>query len=71
MRYVLNAHTRHGIGPGWAVTTLMCISIGIPKNISFPFVPNGKLVVFRCPIIKAHQGISKRGVLVQSNCGGT
>ena len=23
-----------------------------PKTINFPFVPNGKLMVFRCPIFK-------------------
>ena len=25
----------------------MCLSIGTPKTINFPFVPNGKLMVFR------------------------
>ena len=25
--------------------TLMCLSIGTPKTINFPFVPNGKLMV--------------------------
>ena len=28
-----------------------CLSIGTPKTINFPFVPNGKLMVFRCPNI--------------------
>ena len=32
-------------------TTLKCLSIGTPKTINFPFVPNGKLMVFRCPNI--------------------
>ena len=31
--------------------TLKCLSIGTPKTINFPFVPNGKLMVFRCPNI--------------------
>ena len=36
----------------------MCLSIGTPKNwakiINFPFVPNGKFIIFRCPKIWAH-----------------
>ena len=32
--------------------TLKCLSIGTPKTINFPFVPNGKLMNFRCPITK-------------------
>ena len=28
--------------------TLMCLSIGTPKTFNFPFVPNGKLMDFRC-----------------------
>ena len=31
--------------------TLMCLSIGTPKNYEFPFVPNGKFIIFRCPKI--------------------
>ena len=34
--------------------TLKCLSIGTPKTIDFPFVSNGKLMVFRCPNIQAH-----------------
>ena len=34
--------------------TLECLSIGTPKTINFPFVANGKLMVFRCPNIQAH-----------------
>ena len=34
--------------------TLKCLSIGTPKTIHFPFVSNGKLMVFRCPYIQAH-----------------
>ena len=30
----------------------MCLSIGIPKTINFAFVPNGKLMIFRCPNIR-------------------
>ena len=29
----------------------MCLSIGAPKIINFPFVPNGKFIIFRCPKI--------------------
>ena len=35
----------------------MCLSIGTPKIINFPFVPNGKLIIFRCPKIWAHFGL--------------
>ena len=28
--------------------TLKCFSIGTPKIINFPFVSNGKLMIFRC-----------------------
>ena len=34
--------------------TLKCLSIGTPYLINFPFVSNGKLMVFRCPNIQAH-----------------
>ena len=37
--------------------TVMCLSIGTPKIINFPFVPNGKLIIFRCPKIKAHYSL--------------
>ena len=33
--------------------TLKCLSIGTPNSINFPFVSNGKLMVFRCPNIQA------------------
>ena len=36
------------------IHTLKCLSIGTPKIINFPFVSNGKLMVFRCPNIHAH-----------------
>ena len=29
--------------------TLKCLSIGTPKIINFPFVSNGKFMVFTCP----------------------
>ena len=31
--------------------TLKCLNIGTPKTFNFPFVPNGKLMIFRCPSI--------------------
>ena len=31
--------------------TLKCLNMGTPKTINFPFVPNGKLMIFRCPNI--------------------
>ena len=36
------------------IIILKCLSIGTPKIINFPFVSNGKLMVFRCPNIQAH-----------------
>ena len=32
--------------------TLKCLSIGTPNIINFPFVSNGKLMIFRCPNIQ-------------------
>ena len=32
--------------------TLKCLSIGTPKIINFPFVSNGKLMIFRCSNIQ-------------------
>ena len=32
--------------------TLKCLSIGTPKTIDFPFVPNGKLMVLGVPIFE-------------------
>ena len=34
------------------LNTLKCLSIGTPKIINFPFVSNGKLMIFRCPNIQ-------------------
>ena len=34
------------------INTLKCLSIGTPKIINFPFVSNGKLMIFRCPNIQ-------------------
>ena len=36
------------------IFTLKCLSIWTPKTINFPFVPNGKIMGFRCPNIQAH-----------------
>ena len=47
---IREAHGYHEI----FVCTLKCLSIGTPKIINFPFVSNGKLMVFRCPNIQAH-----------------
>ena len=35
-----------------SIYTLLCLSIGTPKTINFPFVPNGKLVVLGVRIFK-------------------
>ena len=32
--------------------TLKCLSIGTPKIINFPFVSNGKVMIFMCPNIQ-------------------
>ena len=31
--------------------TLKCLSIGTPNTTTFPFFPNGKVVVIKCPNI--------------------
>ena len=33
-------------------TTIMCLSIGTPKSINFPFVTNGKLMIFAVLLYK-------------------
>ena len=33
-------------------TTLKYLSIGTPKTINFPFVPNGKLMVLGVPVFE-------------------
>ena len=47
--------------------TIMCLSIGTPKIINFPFVPNGKLIVFRCPKMWAHYSL----IIICLNIGST
>ena len=37
--------------------TVMCLSIGTPKIINFPFVPNGKFIILGCPKIWAHYSL--------------
>ena len=32
----------------------MFLSIGTPKTINFPFVPNVRFIIFRCPKLWAH-----------------
>ena len=34
--------------------TLKCLNIGTPKIINFPFVSNGKVMIFMCPNNQAH-----------------
>ena len=43
----------------------MCLSIGTPKIINFPFVPNGKFIIFRCPKIWAKYSL----IIMRSNTG--
>ena len=47
----INPHIKQAVN---ATITLKCLSIGTPTTINFPFVSNGKLMVFRCPNIQAH-----------------
>ena len=49
-----NNKNHHLLQPVAMCSTLKCLSIGTPKTINFPFVSNGKLMVFRCPNIQAH-----------------
>ena len=45
--------------------TVMCLSIGTPKIINFPFVPNVKFIIFRCPKIWQHYSL----IIMCSNTG--
>ena len=47
------------------LVTLMCLSIGTPKIINFPFVPNGKFIIFRCPKIWGNYSL----IIMCSNIG--
>ena len=47
--YHMNLVIRQGFLKKYLLNTLKCLSIGTPKTINFPFVPNGKLMVFRVP----------------------
>ena len=38
--------------------TVKCLSIVTPKSNTFPFVPNGKFIIFRCPKIWAHYNLT-------------
>ena len=45
----------YSVRPQWAfekISTLMCLNIGTPKTIKFPFGTNGKLFVLGVPIFK-------------------
>ena len=39
------------------ISTVMCLSIGTPKIINFPFFSNAKLIIIRCPKIKVHDSL--------------
>ena len=42
----------HTVTQGLSYTrSVMCFSIGTPKIIDFPFVSDGKFIIFRCPKI--------------------
>ena len=37
--------------------TVLCLNIGTPINNKSPFVPNGKLIIFRYPKIMPHYNL--------------
>ena len=39
------------------LNTVICPSIGTPKILNFPFVSNGKLIIFRCPKVWAQYSL--------------
>ena len=39
------------LNTGLIYSTLKCLSIGTLKTIDIPYIPNGKLMFFRCPSI--------------------
>ena len=45
--------------------TVMCLSIGTHKIINFPFVPNGKLIIFMCSKIRVQYSL----IVLCSNIG--
>ena len=42
--------------------TVMCLSIGTPENNKFSIVPNGKLIIFRCPKIWVNYSLTIIGL---------
>ena len=50
---------------GVQIITVMCLSIGTPTTINFPFVANVKLIIFRCPKIWVHYSL----IIMYSNIG--
>ena len=52
----------HGVK--YAIITVMCLSIGTPKN-NFPFGTNRKLIIFRGPKILVHYHL----IILCSNIG--
>ena len=47
--YLSELLNNHSCPQSINMQTVMCLSIGTPKAINFPFVPNVKLILFRCP----------------------
>ena len=50
-RYRVTSKIEHG-SSACTVDTLMCLSIGTPKAINFPFVSNEKLMFLAVPVFK-------------------
>ena len=51
--YTLTEEQRHFVSEaGLTLYILKCLSIGTPKAIFFPFVPNGKLLALGVPIFE-------------------
>ena len=50
---------------GNKLCTVMCLSIVTPKGNNFPFVPNVKLIIFRCPKVWSHYSL----IIMCSNIG--
>ena len=46
----------------------MCLNIGTPKNVNFPFETNGKLMVLGVPILKHFRVHMHKAHCYQQDC---
>ena len=49
--FILHWFSKYNYATRNYLHTLKCLSIGTLKTIDIPYIPNGKLMFFRCPSI--------------------